>query len=80
MTTKVVVDRFEGDLAVLLLQEGQEQLVVSRKSLPPETKEGDWLQVVIENGTLVSAVLDAEETARANQRIAEKLDRLRRGE
>jgi hypothetical protein len=80
MTTKAVVDRFEGQQAVLLLEGGQEQLVVPRKSLPPGTKEGYWLQVVIENGMLVSAVIDEEETARAEQRIAEKLDRLRRGE
>jgi hypothetical protein len=44
------------------------------------TKAGDWLQVEIENGTIISAVIDQEETARAKQRIAEKLDRLRRGE
>ena len=80
MTTKAVVDRFEGELAVLLLNDGQEQLVVPRKSLPNGTKVGHWLQVVIENGTLASAVIDEEETARAKQRIAEKLDRLRRGE
>jgi hypothetical protein len=80
MTTKAVVDRFEGELAVLLLNDGQEQLVVPRKSLPHGTKEGHWLQVVIEDGMVLSAIIDEEETAGAKQRIAEKLDRLRRGE
>ena len=78
MTVKAVVDRFEGELAVLLLNDGQEQLVVPRKSLPPGTKAGHWLQVEIDNGKMISAVIDEEETARASQRIAEKLDRLRR--
>jgi Protein of unknown function (DUF3006) len=77
---KAVIDRFEGNLAVLLLNEGQEQLIVPRKSLPRGVKEGHWLQVEIENGEVRNAVIDQEETAKAKQRIAEKLARLRRGE
>jgi hypothetical protein len=36
--------------------------------------------VEIENGQVVRAVVDEEETARAKERIAEKLARLRRGD
>jgi len=36
--------------------------------------------VDIEDGKVLSAIIDEEETARAKQRIAEKLERLRRGE
>ncbi len=77
---KAVIDRFEGKQAVLILGEGERQLNVPRNLLPKEAKEGSWLQVEIENETLLSAVLDQAETVNAQQRIAEKLERLRRGD
>ena len=80
MTTKAVIDRFENDSAVLLVGEEEEKLVVPRKSLPDGAKEGVWLQVEVEDDRLLSAVVDLDETAAAKKRIAEKLERLRRGE
>jgi hypothetical protein len=80
MKTKAVIDRFEDDLAVLLVGEEEEQLVVPRTSLPTEAKEGVWLEVEVEDDRLVSAVVDLDETTAAKERIAEKLARLRRGE
>ena len=77
---KVVVDRFEGEFAVLVVGEDEQRLNVPRKLLPEQSKEGSWLQVEIQNGEVVSAVMDEEETANAQQRIAEKLARLRRGD
>ena len=77
---KAVIDRFEDDQAVLLLNDGQDQLVVPRKVLPHGAKEGDWLQIEVKEGKVISAVIDSEETAKAKQRIADKLARLRRGE
>ncbi len=76
---KAVIDRFEGKYAVLILGEGERQLNVPRTLLPKKAKEGSWLQVEIENESLLSAVLDEAETDNAKQRIAEKLERLRRG-
>jgi len=80
MKEKAVIDRFEGDFAVLLFDEGENQLVVPRKSLPRRAKEGTWLKVDMEGTLVKSAVIDEEETARAKQRIAEKLEKLRRGD
>ncbi len=77
---KAVIDRFEGKQAVLILGEGERQLNVPRTLLPKKAKEGSWLQVEIENESLLSAVLDEAETDNAKQRIAEKLERLRRGD
>ncbi len=77
---KAVIDRFEGKYAVLILGEGERQLNVPRNLLPKEAKEGSWLQVEIENESLLSAALDEAETDNAKQRIAEKLERLRRGD
>jgi len=75
---KAVIDRFEGDRAVLLLNDGQEQIIAFRKVLPTEAKQGDWLQIEIKNEEVVTAVIDEEETIRAKQRIAEKLAKMRK--
>jgi hypothetical protein len=77
---KAVIDRFEGDLAVLILEGSQERVSVPRRSLPKKSKEGSWLQVEMEDGEVRKAVIDEEETAKAKKRIEEKLERLRRGE
>jgi hypothetical protein len=82
MPEKAVIDRFEGDFAVLTTGEGgtARSLNVAKKALPKRAKEGTWLRVELNDDQLVSATVDEEETARARQRIIEKLDRLRRGE
>ena len=80
MIEKAVIDRFENGVAVLLLKDGQEKLDTPKKSLPKGVKVGQWLQVEVEDGKLLSAVIDLEETARAKARIAEKLAMLRRGD
>jgi len=80
MAEKAVVDRFEEGFAVLLVGDTQRLVNVPRKSLPKKAKEGSWLQVEFKGDQAVSIVLDRAETARAKQRIMEKLERLRRGE
>jgi len=80
MYVKAVVDRFEGDKAVILVGEEEEQLVVDRGKLPPGTKEGDWLKADVQDDVLLAAELDPEETANAQARIADKLAALRRGD
>ena len=80
MKVKAVIDRFEGDKAVVLVGEEQDRLVVPRAELPNDAKEGDWLIADVEDDRILSAELDQDETVRAKERIAEKLARLRRGE
>jgi hypothetical protein len=80
MKTKAVIDRFEGDKAVLLVGEEQDALVVPRAKLPKGVKEGHWLKVDVEDDRVLSAEIDEEETSRAKERINEKLAKLRRGE
>lgn len=80
MTEKAVVDRFEEDKAVLLVGDKEEQLVVGRGLLPPGAQEGHWLRIEMNEGVLVQAEIDEEETEQARARIASKLDDLRRGD
>lgn len=75
-----VIDRFEGDLAVLLVGAGRQPLDVPRAQLPRQAGPGQWLQIEIADGQLVRAELDPAATEAAQRRIQDKLARLRRGE
>ena len=63
---KVVIDRFEGEIAVLEKNE-RTTFSIPRSHLPQESREGDVLD--IENDEIR---VDVDETARRKQ-IAEKL-------
>ena len=80
MIEKAVIDRFEENMAVLLVGDKERQVIVPRKSLPAGVKEGHWLKVELDGEKLDSAIIDEEETAKVKQRIMTKLERLRRGE
>ena len=80
MKEKAVIDRFEGDVAVLLVGDHERRVNVPRRDLPRGAKEGTWLQVELDGDRVVSATIDQEETERARRRIAEKLERLKKGE
>jgi len=80
MKTKAVIDRFEGDKAVLLVGEEEDKLIVPRVSLPSGAKEGQWLQVDVQDDRVLSATIDEAETAKRVKEIDEKLAMLRRGD
>jgi len=74
-----MIDRFEGDLAVLLVGEQQDRLEVNKSMLPIGAKEGDWLQVEVKDDRVFSATADPKGTADAKNRILDKLGILREG-
>ena len=76
---KGIVDRFEGDWAVLLIAD-QQQLTVPRDKLPAGAGEGDHLQITLQDGEIIQAGLDERATKDARRRIQAKLDSLRWGE
>jgi hypothetical protein len=81
MTTDyAVIDRFEGEMAVLLFGEQHQPINVPRVQLPRRAREGDYLRIELRDNHLISAVIDREATGRARKRIGEKLNRLRRGD
>ncbi len=81
MTEKAVIDRFEKNIAVLLVGEGpaERQIDVDKDLLPEGVRPGQWLQVEFEGTALRSAAVDPEQTARMQAEIAAKLERLRSG-
>ena len=78
MKTKAVVDRIEGENAILLVGDEQDRLVVPMITLPKGTEAGSWLQVDVADDRILSATLDMKSTEAAKKRIAEKLAKLKR--
>ena len=65
----LVVDRFEGKLAVLIDESGEE-IIFPEKYLPPETQEGDILRFEISP--------DKELTQRKKKNIRRLIDKLKK--
>lgn len=77
-----VLDRFEGDLAVLVLEAGGEtvgETVVDRAALPEDARHTDAvLTLTLEVGAIVTAEYDAAETERRAETAQNRFDRLSR--
>ena len=67
---KAVIDRFEGDYAIVLFGDEEIKVDIPRKLLPPGAKEGSWLNVSFE--------LDPEGEKRQRKKIEGLLDKLRK--
>lgn len=66
---KIVIDRFEGDVAILLFGDDEIKVDFPRSLLPSGAKEGSWLTVSLE--------LDVEGEQAQREKISEQLKRLR---
>ncbi|MFC6835303.1 DUF3006 domain-containing protein [Halomarina ordinaria] len=77
-----VLDRFEGDDAVLLLEEDGEtvgDVVVPRTDLPSRARRQDAVVTVrIEDDAVVDLDYDPEETTRRREDAQSRFDRLAR--
>ena len=67
---KAVIDRFEGEYAVVLFGEDEIKVDIPKVLLPEGSKEGSWLNVSFE--------LNLEETKSREDRIKSKLDKLKK--
>ncbi len=70
MLMRAVIDRFEGDLAVILLGDEEVQVELPARYLPEGAREGSILRVTFE--------VDAAETTDVRQRMQDRIDRLKR--
>ena len=77
MKKKLQVDRFEGNLAVLLDREDH-IYNIPKDLFGFELHEGDYLETEMENNMPVSAVFLAEETLAARQKIHILMKKMRR--
>ena len=67
---KAVIDRFEGDYAIVLFGEEEIKLDIPKTLLPEGAREGSWMNMTLE--------LDVEETKSREARIQSKLDKLKK--
>lgn len=67
---KAVVDRFENDLAVILMGDEEQQIIVQKDMLPEGVKEGSWLKINFE--------LDSEGEDNQRIKIQNLLDKLKK--
>jgi len=77
---KAQIDRFEENMAVLILEQDNSRQNVSRELLPAGAREGQHVLIELDGGKISKIVLDKDETAQSRERIRAKLERLRRGE
>lgn len=70
MAITATIDRFEGEMAVLLVGGEESPVNVPRSDLPDGAKQGDVLRL--------EASIDCEETERRRQSVQEKIERLKR--
>ncbi len=66
---KAVIDRFEGDYAVVLFGDEEINVELPKKLLPKKAKEGDWLKVEFE--------IDPEGTEKQREKISALLQKLK---
>ncbi len=66
---KAVIDRFEGNYAVILVGNEEVMVDVPIKFMPRGAKEGSWLKIVFE--------LDSEGTEKQKEKISNLLDKLK---
>ncbi len=66
---KGVIDRYEGEYAVVLFGEDEIKVDVPKLLLPEGAKEGSWLNINLE--------LDIEGEMKQRERIEKKLERLK---
>ncbi len=69
-TLKAVIDRFEGEYAVVLFGEDEIKVDIPKILLPEGAKEGSWLNINFE--------LDIEGEMKQRERIESKLEKLKR--
>ncbi len=67
---RAVIDRFEGDIAVVLLGDREWRVDLPVSMLPEAAAEGDVLEISME--------IDRDEAERTRDSMRERIDRLRR--
>ena len=70
MPIKATIDRFEGEVAVLLVGPEQTPVNVPRSDLPEDASQGDVVRL--------EGHVDREETERQRSNIQEKIERLKK--
>lgn len=75
---KYTIDRFEGELAILLNRANESlEVIKSKGELPKGVKEGDILHLEFHSAKLISSKILKEETEQAKMAVKDLLNKLK---
>jgi hypothetical protein len=77
MEKKAVIDRFEGNLAVIVFEKNEKRMIYLKNNLPKGAKEGDWLLIEIQDDKIIKIDIDFQLKEDAKRRITGKMEKLR---
>ncbi|MFD1037492.1 DUF3006 family protein [Virgibacillus byunsanensis] len=70
-TTKGVLDRFEDDQAVILMEEKKEELIVAKKTLPAGSKLSTWFHIKWKHDKYMISSIDYKKTREEASKLRE---------
>lgn len=76
----VIIDRYEGEYAVLIDVYNHQIYNLVKTALPDSAQIGDYLNLSFDSANQPQLIPAPEQQQAAEQRIAAKLERLRRGD
>lgn len=75
---KGYLDRIEDDkFAVILVDEINEEFVISKDELPEDSAKGSYFDLIIENGKITSLKLNDETTLSEQQKVDDLMSKVR---
>ncbi|RLL46931.1 DUF3006 domain-containing protein [Oceanobacillus piezotolerans] len=74
---KGILDRFEGNLAIILIEETKEEIQIKKENLPEGSDVHSYFQLTKEEGTYSIVRLDKDQTEKEQQKSADLMTKLR---
>lgn len=74
---KGVLDRFEGDKAVILVEDAKEEFIVPREKLPAGSKVNTFFQLEKVDDTFQIISIDKTKTVEAKEKTSDIMAKLR---
>lgn len=72
-----ILDRFEDDLAVILIESKQDELTLSKETLPAGSTVGTAFNISLTNGTYSVLSINETETKKAETTSAQLVEKLK---
>ena len=74
---KGMLDRFEGNKAVLLVEELNKEWIIERDQLPTGSKKGNWFTLEISGDKISSISMDHQLTEKKSQKVDDLMQTIR---
>lgn len=74
---KAYIDRFEGNLAVIIIEESKQQFTKPIEQLPEGATPGIWLRVTLKSEDMIEIEIDQDKTNLAKNSVNHLMAQLR---